>query len=60
LIKPNEIEALFFNVLEDLKDYLSDLILVGGWVPYVYSKFIWKNILAEPVTLHIFYFKICS
>ncbi len=50
MIKPNEIEALFFNVLEDLKDYLNDLTLVGGWVPYVYSKFLWKNILAEPVT----------
>jgi len=50
LIKLSEIETLFFNVLEDLKEYLVDLTLVGGWVPYVYSKFLWKNILTEPVT----------
>ena len=37
-------ESIFFDVLEDLKDYLPDLTLVGGWVPYVYAKYIWKNV----------------
>jgi hypothetical protein len=36
--------------LEDLKDYLYDLTLVGGWVPYVYTRFLWRNVLAKPVT----------
>lgn len=50
MIKLSETETLFFNVLEDLKEYLVDLTLVGGWVPYVFSKFLWKNVIAEPVT----------
>jgi hypothetical protein len=44
------IESVFFNVLEDIKDYLSDLTLVGGWMPYVYSNFLWKNFIRNPVT----------
>jgi len=36
-----KIEAVFFAVLEDLKDYLPDLTIVGGWMPYVYSNFLW-------------------
>ena len=50
MTKLSETETLFFNVLEDLKEYLADLTLVGGWVPYVFSKFLWKNIPVEPVT----------
>lgn len=53
MIKLNKIESLFFHVLEDLKDYLYDLTLVGGWVPYVYSRFLWNNVLAKPVTKFI-------
>jgi len=26
------LELLFFEVLKDLKDYLDDLTLVGGWL----------------------------
>jgi hypothetical protein len=36
--------------LEDLKDYLYDLTLVGGWVPFVYTRFLWKNVFATSVT----------
>ena len=43
-------ESLFFEVLEDLKDYLDDLTLVGGWMPYVYSRCLWKNLAVTPVT----------
>jgi hypothetical protein len=46
----DKIESIFFNVLEDLKDYLSDLTLVGGWIPYIYSNFYWKNFIKNPVT----------
>jgi len=45
-----KIETVFFSVLEDLKDYLPDLTIVGGWMPYVYSNFLWKNSVNRPVT----------
>ena len=44
------LELLFFEVLQDLKDYLDDLTLVGGWLSYVYSKFLWHNLEAQAVT----------
>jgi len=44
------LELLFFEVLQDLKDYLDDLTLVGGWLPYVYSKFLWHNLEVQAVT----------
>lgn len=46
----DKIESIFFGVLEDLKDYLPDLTLVGGWLPYIYSNFYWKNFIKIPVT----------
>lgn len=45
-----KIEAIFFNVLEDISDYLPDLTLVGGWMPYIYSRFLWKTSVRNPVT----------
>ncbi|HZK11514.1 MAG TPA: GSU2403 family nucleotidyltransferase fold protein [Atribacterota bacterium] len=45
-----QLELLFFEVLQDLKDYLDDLTLVGGWLSYVYSKFLWHNLEAQAVT----------
>jgi len=44
------LESTFFNVLADLKEYLNDLTLVGGWLSYVYSKFLWGNLTVTPVT----------
>jgi hypothetical protein len=44
------IEAVFFNVLEDINEYLQDLTLVGGWMPYIYSSYLWKNYIKNPVT----------
>lgn len=46
----DKIESVFFNVLEDLKDYLVDLTLVGGWMPHVYSRFLWNNPAIKTVT----------
>jgi len=46
----DKIESIFFKVLKDLKDYLDDLTLVGGWMPYIYSKFLWNNLIVKPVT----------
>lgn len=45
-----KIESLFFKILEDLTNYLDNLTLVGGWMPYVYSKFLWNNLVVQPVT----------
>lgn len=45
-----KIEAVFFNVLEDISDYLPDLTLVGGWMAYIYSNFLWKTTVRNPVT----------
>lgn len=45
-----KIEAVFFSVLEDISDYLPDLTLVGGWMPYIYSHFLWKTSVRNPVT----------
>lgn len=44
------IESVFFKVLGDLEDYLADLTLVGGWMPYVYSRFLWNNLVVKPIT----------
>lgn len=44
----DKIEAIFFNVLADLKEYLPYLTLVGGWLPYIYSKFLWGT---RPINL---------
>ncbi|MFC1512732.1 hypothetical protein ACFL4S_01660 [bacterium] len=35
---------LLIKVIDDLFDFLPYLVLVGGWVPYIYAKYIWKNV----------------
>jgi len=44
-----KIEAVFFNVLDDISAYLSDLTLVGGWMPYIYSNYLWKTTIRNPI-----------
>ncbi|MFH1857076.1 MAG: hypothetical protein ABH836_07650 [Candidatus Omnitrophota bacterium] len=41
---------LLIKVINDLSDFLPYLVLVGGWVPYIYAKYIWKNVINMPVT----------
>lgn len=50
MTKIKELEQLFFKVLHDLEQYLPYLVLVGGWVPYLYVKYLWKNLSIYPVT----------
>jgi hypothetical protein len=50
LTEIKDIENIFFKVLQDLEEYLVDLTLVGGWMPYVYSKFLWGDITANLIT----------
>ena len=45
-----KIEAIFFKVLEDIREYLGDLTLVGGWIPYIYSHFLWKTPIRNALT----------
>lgn len=47
---PNPSENIFFGVLDDIKNYLDDLTLVGGWLPYIYTKFLWNNPASKLVT----------
>lgn len=49
MIEIDKIEAIFFKVLDDLKHYLRDLTLVGGWAPFVYARYLWNNIPARPI-----------
>ncbi|MBU4311335.1 MAG: hypothetical protein KJ706_01290 [Candidatus Omnitrophica bacterium] len=44
------LESTFFKVLGDLKEYLDELTLVGGWLSYVYAKYVWGNLAIKPVT----------
>lgn len=44
-----KIEPVFFNVLDDISAYLADLTLVGGWMPYVYSHYLWKKSIRNPI-----------
>lgn len=43
-------EKLLIKVVNDLADFLPYLVLVGGWVPYIYAKYIWKNVPNLAVT----------
>ena len=49
-MNPDKIKTVFFKVLEDISDYLIDLTLVGGWMPYIYANFLWKKSVRNPVT----------
>lgn len=39
-------EKLLRKVIDDLSDFLPYLVLVGGWIPYLYQKHVWPNELA--------------
>lgn len=60
MTKIKHLEQLFFKVINDLEDYLPYLVLVGGWVPYLYVKFLWKNLSIYPVTTTDVDFGVCK
>jgi hypothetical protein len=43
-------EKVFYEILEDLKEYLDILTLVGGWVPFVYARHVWHLTISNLVT----------
>ncbi|MBI4430958.1 MAG: hypothetical protein HY587_04525 [Candidatus Omnitrophica bacterium] len=47
--KPKELELLL-KVFDDLSDFLPYLVLVGGWVPYMYAHHLWKGVRHDPLT----------
>ena len=50
MFKGHIAEKLLLKVVDDLKDFLPYLVLVGGWVPYVYAKYIWQDVPNVAVT----------
>ncbi len=40
---------LLIKVVKDLEDFLPHLVLVGGWVPFVYVHFLWEETTQEPL-----------
>lgn len=49
MVNDTEFEDLFFRVLDDLSEYLDDLTLVGGWLAYIYPRYLWENFTVNPV-----------
>lgn len=47
--KTKDDSKLLLKVLHDLEDFLPQLVLVGGWVPFLYAKYIWKNLEHIPL-----------
>lgn len=43
-------EKVLIKVLDDLADFLPFLVLVGGWVPYLYARYVWKDVPSMAVT----------
>ena len=41
---PNIVRKVLFTALDALRDYLSDIVIVGGWVPQIYA---WKEASPE-------------
>ena len=41
---PEIVKKVLFTALDALRDYLSDIVIVGGWVPQIYA---WKEESAE-------------
>lgn len=50
MTKIDQVESVFFQVLEDIKDYLGDLTLVGGWLPFIYTRFLWNDLAVKTIT----------
>ena len=48
------LEKGFLETVEILKDYLPQIVVVGGWCPYLYAHYLWKRKIPNiPTTLDI-------
>jgi hypothetical protein len=49
-----KLESGFLATLAVLKDVLPEIIVVGGWCPYLYARYLWKKPIPEiPTTTDI-------
>lgn len=49
-----KLEEGFFNTLTVLKDVLPEMVVVGGWCPYLYALHLWKKPIPDiPTTTDI-------
>ncbi len=42
-------ESNFFRLLDCLQEYSDSIVVVGGWLPFLYVKYLWKQTLIDPV-----------
>lgn len=43
------LEKTLLKVIGDLAPFLDSLVLVGGWVPFLYRNYLWKEEIEKPV-----------
>ena len=43
------LEKTLLKVIDDLAPFLDSLVLVGGWVPFLYRNYLWKEEIEKPV-----------
>jgi len=49
-----KLETGFLDTLAVLKDVLPEIVVVGGWCPYLYARYLWKKSIPEiPTTTDI-------
>ena len=49
-----KLETGFLNTITVLKDVLSEIVIVGGWCPYLYAHYLWKKSIPKiPTTTDI-------
>jgi hypothetical protein len=49
-----KLEEGFFNTLTVLKDVLPEIVVVGGWCPYLYALHLWKKTVPDiPTTTDV-------
>jgi hypothetical protein len=49
-----KLEKGFLEAVTILKDYLPQIVIVGGWCPYLYARHLWKRKIPNiPTTLDI-------
>jgi hypothetical protein len=54
LLELTRLENLLLDALLPLEEYLKDMMIVGGWCPYLYAKYVWKfKVPAIPTTTDI-------
>jgi len=46
------VQEVLFRTLMVLEDYLPDIVISGGWVPYIYNRYVAAHPPAEPVRTH--------